>query len=238
MSLANQTVVVLGGSSGIGLATATAACAEGAHVIITGRSPERLAVAAATFDAEIRTVVLDVNDEPGTAALFADLSDVDHVFITAGALVLDAQLAPASDALRPALDTRFWGALFAAKYAAGKIRAGGSITFMSGTAGMRPLPGASVGSASCGAVDALARALALDLAPVRVNSIAPGYVDTPLLDGLLGDQRDAVLAEAAARLPAKRIGRPQEIADGVMFMMKNEYVTGITLVIDGGGLLV
>ncbi|MGB1880635.1 MAG: SDR family oxidoreductase, partial [Gammaproteobacteria bacterium] len=95
-----------------------------------------------------------------------------------------------------------------------------------------------VASASCGAVDALARALALDLAPIRVNTIAPGYVDTPLFDGLLGDQRDSVLAAAAERLPVKRIGQPEDIADAVLFLMRNGYVNGINLVVDGGGLLV
>ena len=203
MSLANQTIVVLGGSSGIGLATAAAASVQGAKVVITGRSSERLAAAGASLNAAVRTVELDAADEAGTRALFDSLETLDHVFITAGELVLDGKLEPQTDVLRPALDTRFWGALFAAKYAATKMRARGSITFMSGTAGQRPLPGASVGSASCGAVDALARSLALDLAPLRVNTIAPGYVDTPLFDALLGDQRDAVLTEAAARLPGE-----------------------------------
>ena len=116
--------------------------------------------------------------------------------------------------------------------------AGGSITFMSGTAGRRPLPGAAVASASCGAVDAFARALALDLAPIRVNTITPGYVDTPLFDDILGAARDQVLADAAARLPVGRIGQPEDIAHAVLFLMQNGYVTGINLVVDGGGLLV
>jgi NAD(P)-dependent dehydrogenase (short-subunit alcohol dehydrogenase family) len=109
---------------------------------------------------------------------------------------------------------------------------------MSGTAARKPLIGASLATASCGAVEAFARALAVDLAPIRVNTIQPGFVETPLLDGLLGAQRDEVLAAAAARLPVKRIGRADEIADAVLFLMKNGYVTGITLTVDGGGLLV
>ena len=160
------------------------------------------------------------------------------MFITAGTLVLDAKLAPDTSTLAPAMDMRFWGALYAAKYAAPKIRPGGSITFMSGTASRRPLPGASVATASCGAVDAFARGLALDLAPIRVNTIQPGYVDTPLFDGIFGAQRDEILAAAGAKLPVGRIGRPDEIAQAVLFLMKNGYVTGINLVVDGGGLLV
>jgi NAD(P)-dependent dehydrogenase (short-subunit alcohol dehydrogenase family) len=136
------------------------------------------------------------------------------------------------------MDTRFWGALYAAKYGAPKMNGSGSITFMSGTAAQRPIGGMSVASASCGAVEAFARALAVDLAPIRVNTIQPGFVDTPLLDEFLGAQRAEILAAAAARLPVRRIGQPEDIADAVLFLMKNGYVTGITLTIDGGGLLV
>lgn len=109
---------------------------------------------------------------------------------------------------------------------------------MSGTAARRPLAGVSVSSASCGAVEAFARALAVDLAPIRVNTIQPGFVDTPLLDEILGPQRNEILAAAAAKLPVKRIGTADEVAEAVLFLMKNGYVTGVTLTIDGGGLLV
>ncbi len=238
MSLKNATVVILGGSSGIGLATAKAARAEGAQVLITGRSAQRLQTARADLGGTVRTVVLDVADETGTRTFFQELHHLDHLFITAGTLVKDSRLAPDSATLRPAMDTRFWGALYAAKYGALKMNGSGSIVFMSGTAGQRPLDGASVASASCGAVEAFARALAVDLAPIRVNTIQPGFVDTPLLDEVLGAQRAEILAAVATRLPVRRIGRPEEIADAVLFLMKNGYVTGITLTIDGGGLLV
>ena len=238
MTLKNSLVVILGGSTGIGLATAKAAKAEGAQVIVTGRSTEKLQRAQAEFGSDARTVVLDVADEEGTRSFFQGLARVDHVFITAGTLIADKKLAPDSDTLRPAMDTRFWGALYAAKYAAPKIATGGSITFMSGVAAWRPLEGAAVVSASCGAVEAFARALALDLAPVRVNTIEPGYVDTPLLDSLLGAKKGEILAAAAARLPVKRIGTAEDVANAVLFLMKNGYVTGITLTIDGGHTLV
>lgn len=238
MPMHNTTVIILGGSSGIGLATAQAAQAEGAKVVITGRNAARLENARVALGASADARLLDAADESGTRDLFAGLPAIDHVFITAGQLVLDGKLAPDTASLHPALDTRFWGALYAAKYAAPKIRPGGSITFMSGTASRRPLPGAAVATASCGAVDAFARALALDLAPIRVNTIQPGYVDTPLLDGIFGDQRDEILAAAGAKLPVGRVGRPDEIAQAVLFLMKNGYVTGINLVVDGGGLLV
>ncbi|MBM3481707.1 MAG: SDR family oxidoreductase [Alphaproteobacteria bacterium] len=238
MSLKNATVVVLGGSSGIGLATAQAAQAEGAEVIVTGRDEARLKAARASLGPAARTVKLDAGDEAGTRDLFAGLAKVDHVFITAGTLVKDPRLAPDRATLNPALDVRFWGAAYAAKYAAPKMPAGGSIVFMSGTAAVRPILGAAVATASCAAVEAFARALAVDLAPIRVNVIQPGFVDTPLLDGLLGNRKADVLASVAAKLPAKRIGRSEEVAEAVLFLMKNGYVTGVTLTIDGGGLLV
>ncbi len=236
MSLANQTVVVLGGSSGIGLATAKAATAEGARVIITGRSRDRLQSAQKQIGGDLKAVSLDVCDEEGTQALFAELVHVDHVFITAGSVLFDPKLAPYSATIHPALDTRFWGAFNAAKFAAPKMSAGGSITFMSGTTATRPLGGAAVATASCGAVEAFARALAVDLAPIRVNTVQPGLVDTPFLD-LLGDRRNKIIADYSKRLPVGRAGRPEEIADAVLFLMKNGFVTGITLTVDGGGVL-
>ncbi len=237
-SLSHNTVVILGGTSGIGLATAKAAQAEGARVIVTGRSRERLEATRSALGGGARTVALDVADEAGTRALFQEIHRVDHIFITAGSVALDARLAPDSASLRPALDVRFWGAFNAAKYGAARMNAGGSITFMSGTTARRPLRGAAVATASCGAVEAFARSLAIDLAPIRVNTLQPGYVDTPMLDELLGEARVAIKAEAGARLPVKRIGRPEELADAVLFLMKNGYVNGITLTVDGGGLLV
>jgi NAD(P)-dependent dehydrogenase (short-subunit alcohol dehydrogenase family) len=236
-SLQGKTVVVLGGSSGIGLATAVAAQAEGAEVVITGRDEARLARARAVLGGQVRTGQFDAAHENPSREFFASLAHVDHIFTTAATLVHDANLAPTRTEMRPAMGVRFWAALYACKYGAPKIRAGGSLVFMSGTAARRPLAGASVASASCGAVESFARAMALELAPLRVNVIQPGYVDTPLFDALLGDQRDAILAAAGDKLPVKRVGRPEEIADAVLFLMKNGYVNGTILTIDGGGVL-
>ena len=188
------------------------------------------------IDGEVKAVTLDVADGPGTQGLFTALERVDHVFITAGAVLFDPKLGTELEAVRPALDTRFWGAFNAAKFAATKMGAGGSITFMSGAAAIRPIRGASVATASCAAVEAFARALAVDLAPIRVNAIQPGLIDTPFLD-TLGERRNAFIAEYSKRLPVGRPGRPEEVADAVLFLMKNGFVTGITLTVDGGGVL-
>jgi NAD(P)-dependent dehydrogenase (short-subunit alcohol dehydrogenase family) len=237
-SLEGASVVVIGGSSGIGLATAKAALAEGARVAITGRSADRLEAAEGQLGKRARAVALDAADEAGMREFFGTLDAVDHIFDTAGELVKDTRLEPDTAVMRPAMDTRFLGALYCAKYGAPKMRGRGSITFMSGTGALRPLEGAAVAMASCGAVEAFARALAVDLAPIRVNTIQPGFVDTPMLAGVLGAQKNEILAAVAKRLPVRHVGTPEEIADAVLFLMRNGYVTGIALPIDGGGLLV
>jgi NADP-dependent 3-hydroxy acid dehydrogenase YdfG len=190
-SLAHKTVVILGGTSDIGLATAKAAQAEGARVIATGRSHDRLQAAQSERGSGARSVALDVADEGGTRALFQELDRVDHIFITAGSLALDARLTPDSASLRPAMDIRFWGAFNAAKYGGAKMNAGGSITFMSGTTARRPLRGAAVATASCGAVEAFARSLAIDSRRFASTHCSP----------------DTLTRRCARSCWAKRVGR-------------------------------
>lgn len=235
MSLANKTIVVVGGSSGMGLATARAALAEGAKVVITGRSHERLQAAKTELGNAVREVAVDAGDEAGMRSLFEGLGQVDHVYSTVASLLFNPRLAGDTAAVRDAMDTRLWGSYYIAKYAAPKMPPEGSITFTTGTAAQRPLVGMSIITASCGAVEALARALAVELAPIRVNAIQPGAIDTPLIEKSVGKERAArMLAQSAARAPLKRVGRAEEVADAVLFLMKNQFVTGITLTIDGG----
>jgi NAD(P)-dependent dehydrogenase (short-subunit alcohol dehydrogenase family) len=239
VTLANKTIVVLGGSSGIGLATAKAAMDDGARVIITGRLQTRLHRARAELGSEVRAIALDVADEAGMRTLFGDLPKVDHIFVSAATVTLGGGLAPDTEKLRPEMDTRFWGSIYAAKYGAPKMPRDGSITFCSGTSAWRPIPGSGgVGAASCGAVEALARSLAVDLAPIRVNAVAPGLIDTPLIADVLGAAAGAVMESEAKRLPVRRVGMGADIAEAVLFLMKNGFTTGITLTVDGGRTLV
>ena len=234
MQLTDARVVILGGSTGIGFATARAAIAEGARVTIAGRSAEKLKLAKAALGSAADTAVLDVNEESAVRDFFQTRDGIDHIFVTAGNPAHAPRLEIDTKLLRRAMDTRFMGALYAVKYGAPKMRGNGSLVFMSGSTSTVPLAGEPVVTASCAAVEAFARALAVDLAPLRVNAITPGYIETPFLEDILGERKEAVLAAAAAKLPAKRIGKVEEAADGVLFLMKNEYVTGIALLVDGG----
>ncbi|MEU5994645.1 SDR family oxidoreductase [Spirillospora sp. NPDC047418] len=237
MGLAGCSVVVLGGSSGIGLATARSALAAGAEVTIASRSRERLAQTAADLPGS-RAVPCDMRDENQVKGLFAAVGRIDHLVITAAEVGIGPALEVEKADVQCNFDTRVWGSFFAAKHAAPRMTAGGSITLMSGVAAWRGLPGEAVGAASVGAIEAFGRALAVELAPIRVNTLCPGLVDTTLLDEVLGDQRNSIVQHFAEKLLVGRIGKPAEIAHAALFLMTNGYVTGTTLHIDGGHLLV
>lgn len=171
-------------------------------------------------------------------SLFGDLKTLDHIFITAATVTIGGGLAADTEALRPGMDTRLWGSWYAAKYGAPKMPPDGSITFTSGVSAWRPRPGAGLSAASCGAVEALGRTLAVELAPIRVNTIAPGLIDTPLIANVMGANAAAIMEQQAKRLPVRGVGRGEDIAEAVLFLMKNGFTTGITLTVDGGHTLV
>jgi NAD(P)-dependent dehydrogenase (short-subunit alcohol dehydrogenase family) len=231
-SLQDAAVVVIGGSSGIGLETARLALARGARVTIVGRDQARLD-AARTELGDVATVALDVADEEGVASLFDSLDHVDHLASFAGTHVNGRLADVDTSVLRGPVDNRFWGPLFLCKYAAPKMTTG-SITICTGAGVGRPRAGASIVGAAAGASEFLARSMALELAPIRVNVVRPGIVDTPLFDRMAGEHKAEVLAAQAKRIPLQRVAQPEEIAHAVEFLMTNEYVTGSTLTIDGG----
>lgn len=183
--------------------------------------------------------MLDASDEDAVRAFFAGLGGYDHLVYTAGEALLMGSLAESDlGRARAFLDTRLWGAYTAVKYGAPSIREGGSVVLTTGTAGRRPLPGTTVAAALCGAMESLTRALALELAPLRVNVVAPGVVRTELWRELDDEIRDGLFESAAGSLPVGRIGEPEDIAEAYLYLMRGGYTTGSTVVVDGGTVLV
>jgi NAD(P)-dependent dehydrogenase (short-subunit alcohol dehydrogenase family) len=226
-------VVVIGGSSGIGLATAKLAGAAGARVTIAGRDEARLAAALDELAGDSRGVALDVADESAVRELFESFDHVDHVATLAGTHVSGALADVDTEELRGPVDNRFWGPLYVGKHAAPRMTTG-SITLCTGAGVARPRKGNAIVTAAAGGSEFLARAMAVELAPVRVNVVRPGIVDTPLLDRLAPGDPEGVRDAMAKRVPLGRIAQPEEIADAIVFLMSNQYVTGATLTVDGG----
>jgi NAD(P)-dependent dehydrogenase (short-subunit alcohol dehydrogenase family) len=239
MALSEQRIVVIGGSSGMGLATAQAAARDGAAVTVVSSNPERVAAAVAELPDSCDGAVLDVLDEHAIATLFERVGELDHLVFTAGDAFTPRPLTEMSAAqARAVLDVRFWGAVGVIRSAAPRIRTGGSIALTTGTVGQRPVPGAALAAAGAGAAEGLVRGLAVELAPVRVNAVRAGAIRTPLWDAIPEPQREAVLGRLAQHTLLGKIGKPEEIALAHLYLMQNRYVTGTVLTIDGGLLLV
>ena len=235
MTLQGRRIVVLGGSSGIGLAVAQAAAREGATVVIASSRRARVDEALNTQPEGTEGHALDFADE---RAVFERLGNFDHLVFTAGeSLQLDRLTNTDIEAAKRFFGLRYWGAYLAAKYGSGSIREGGSIVFTSGIAGQRPRPGWSVAASICAAMEGLTRALAVELAPIRVNIVSPGVVKTPLWAGMAEADREALYRQTAERLPVGHVGEPAEIAEAYLYLMRQSYATGQVLVIDGGALL-
>jgi len=236
--LVGQTVVVIGGSAGIGLETARRARAEGAELILTGRNPERLQIAADEVQA-LSLAAFDADDAASLERFFDDLPvTIDHVMVTAGqphyVRLLDMDVEQA----RRAIDTHLLLMLQVARNAVHKVRPGGTLLFMGGTGGRRPRIGMGIVPTVTAALPALTASLALELAPVRVNLIAAGFVDTPLSASLLGDELDNRRNQLRDTLPIRRVVTPADVAALAVHIMTNTALTGATYDVDGGQQLV
>jgi NAD(P)-dependent dehydrogenase (short-subunit alcohol dehydrogenase family) len=238
MSLKTTRVLIIGGTSGIGLGVATAVAGRGASPIVVSRHQTSVDRALAQLPDHARGATVDLTDVAALAQLALDLGELDHLVFTAGESL---ELAPLAD-LTPELitgffATRFVGALSAVRAFAPHLRAGGSITLTSGSAAEQPEFGALPVSI-CGAMNALTTALAVELAPIRVNAVAPGVVRTPLWDALPAADRKTMYGEAAQRLPVGRIGEVDDVALAYVYCMEQTYGTGIVLKVDGGSVMV
>lgn len=236
--LLGQTVVVIGGSAGIGLETARRARAEGAKLILTARNPERLQLAADELK-PLSTAAFDANDPASIERFFDGLSStIDHVMVTAGQPHYGNFLDMDMEQARRGLDTHLLQMLQIARSTAHKVRPGGTLLFMGGTGGRRQGIGMGIVPTVTAALPALTASLALELAPVRVNLIAAGFVDTPLSASLLGDELDNRRNQLRTTLPIRRVVLPSDVAALAVHIMTNTALTGATYDIDGGQQLI
>jgi NAD(P)-dependent dehydrogenase (short-subunit alcohol dehydrogenase family) len=235
--LDGQTVVVIGGSSGIGLETARSARAEGADVILTARNPDRLQQAARDVGASSMSA-FDAADSSRLEQFFDGLpKPIDHLLLSGAGPTYVPFAEIDFDDLSRDVTSHLWLPLHVAQLASDTVRSGGSVLFIGGTGGRRPAAGPLI-SAITAAMSALTRSLALEIAPVRVNLVAPGFVDTPLSATLLGDQLDARRAELRETLPIGRVVGPEDVAALAIHVMANTALTGATYDIDGGQQLI
>jgi NAD(P)-dependent dehydrogenase (short-subunit alcohol dehydrogenase family) len=243
MRLQDKRVVIPGGTSGIGLAVAQVALQEGATVVVASRRAEAVERARAEFsslqNARITAEVLDTASEDAIRAFFSAVGGFDHLVYTAGedlplGALVDTDLAVA----RARFDVRYWGAYASVKYGARSIRAGGSIVLTSGFSATRPMPRWTSQASIQSAIEGLTRALALELAPIRVNCVSPGLSRTPRWNAMPADVREALYTSEEQRIPLGRLGTAQELALAYLYCMENTYATGNVINVDGGSALV
>jgi NAD(P)-dependent dehydrogenase (short-subunit alcohol dehydrogenase family) len=239
MRFQDQRIAILGGTAGIGLATAKAAADEGAAVIVASATEKRVEAALAELPGGAEGHVVDLLDPAALAAFFERLGEIDHLVFTAGdplqlGTVAETDVADA----RRALELRVWGVYEAIKQGVPRLRPGGSIVLTSGTAGQRPSAAWAVGALICSGMEGMTRALAVELAPLRVNAVRPGLIRTDLWDPFGEEAREQLYRETAAALPVGRIGEAEDVASAYLYLMANPHATGSVVTVDGGTLLV
>lgn len=226
-----QTVLVIGAGGGIGSATVKAFADQGAHIVAAGRTLSKLKELADSPN--IEAAHLDILDGEMIEEFFTARSPFDHVVLTAASFKTGSVTALSEEDAYACMESKFWGTYRVARSA--KIKAHGSLTFVTGFLSQRPNPNTVLLGAVNGGLEALARGLALERAPVRVNCVSPGLTDTPLYSGMPEDNRRAMFESAGKRLPVGRIGQPEDIAKAITFLASNPYATGTTVTVDGGG---
>jgi len=235
----NKRVVIVGGSSGIGLAVAEEAALQGAEVVIVSSKAERVQEAIRSIGGDAGGQAVDVSDEKAVESFFTNLGAFDHLVFTAGDGLQLHELADTNlTQARRAFELRYWSTLATVKYGSPQIRKGGSVVLTTGVAGRRPHSGWVIAASVCGTIEALARALAIELAPIRVNAVSPGVVRTNLWQNMSLTEREQLYESVGKRLPVGRVGEAHDIAQAYLFLMKEGFSTGQTVVVDGGTVLV
>jgi NAD(P)-dependent dehydrogenase (short-subunit alcohol dehydrogenase family) len=238
MSLKGKRVVVIGGTSGIGLSTAKAFLNQSAQVIIASRSNSKLSEAKQVLGGNVEAYEIDFRSEEKAADFFGKVGKFDHLVVTAGegAMGHFSELPVAS--AKEAFDSKFWGQYITVRAALPYLNNESSVTLTSGVYGVRPPKGATTLAAINSAIEGLVRGLSLDLAPIRVNVVSPGIVDTPIFAGMPDDQRQELFNGIAQQLPVGRIAQPQDIAESYVYLAKNGFTTGTVVLINGGAHLI
>ena len=230
-------IVIIGGSSGMGLAIAQKLRALGHEIVIAGRSQDKLK-SAVDLIGKAESYVVDIMHEEEITSFFEKVGPFDHLVTSAANFAVAPFLTMPLDKAKNFFDGKFWGQYLAAKHGAPHMRPGGSITFFCGTASQRPFAHFAAGSAINAAIEGLTRALALELAPLRVNAIAPGTIATPVWDTVPEKERLLQFEETAKRLPVKRIGTAEDISEAALYLIQCGYATGSIVYVDGGSLLI
>ena len=231
-----QHVYVMGGSYGIGEATARAFAAAGDEVVITGRSSERLDAAAARIAGPVETRPLDATDPDAVAGFFGEGETVDHLVLalSPGAVAIGPLVTLNEGELRTAFDGKFFAHVRVVQAAAPHLSEHGTVTFISAASARSAGPGTAGLAAANGAIEAMVPPLAAELAPVRVNAVSPGVIDTDWWAGFPAEQRAAFFANYTASTPVGRVGRPEDVAAAVLYLARNGFVTGTVLDVSGG----
>lgn len=238
-SLLDKKVIFFGGTSGIGLETAMAAADEGASVVVVSSSQQKVGKALNVLPEGSKGFSTDLGDEKQVEQLFKKIGEFDHLVFTAGDALKFSELPELDiEGAKQSINLRFWGAIMAVKHGVSQIRKGGSITLTTGALGRRPRKGTLVIAGMASAIDGLTRALAIELAPIRVNAVCAGTVRTNLLADMPEPEREAFFSRVGSKLLTGRVGNAKDLAEAYLYLMRGSFTTGQIIVVDGGSLLV